>query len=63
MSAIPVLDITITVDGVEHRGNWFTFDGAIYVRSGLGNRSTWYSGPNAAPLAELLLSEIVRDAS
>jgi hypothetical protein len=56
----PVVDITITVDGLEHRGNWFTFGGMVYVRSPMGVKTTWVGeGYNAGPIAELLLLEIV----
>jgi hypothetical protein len=55
----PVLDISVTIDGVEHHGTWFVQDGSIYVRSPLGSKTTWvHESTNAESLAGLLLVEM-----
>ena len=62
MTATPVHDITVTLDGVDHRGSWFVIDGLICVRSPLGSKTTWIRHLDGAQsIAELLFSEIVRD--
>jgi hypothetical protein len=58
---VPVRDISIVVDGVEHHGSWFAYGGTIFVRSPLGEKTTWvHASSHADSLARLLLGEMVR---
>jgi hypothetical protein len=58
-SPAPVLNITVTVDGVAHKGTYHTHGSMVYVQYGDARRNTRTGGLTADSLAMLLLSELV----
>jgi hypothetical protein len=57
----PVQNITVTVDGVEHRGTYYTHGPMVYVQHKNGRKATQVGHSEPEHLAPLLLAELVRD--
>jgi len=52
--------VTVTIDGVTHRGTYFVQGSMVHVQSTLGSKKTHVGGSPPEAIAKLLLSELVR---
>jgi hypothetical protein len=57
----PVYKLTVTVDGVDYEGTYYTHDMMVYVQYGTGRQETQIGGTPAESMAQMLLLELVRD--
>jgi hypothetical protein len=55
-----VADVTVTIDGVTHRGTYYVQNSMVYVQSSTETKATQVGGYPPEILAEILLSELVR---
>jgi hypothetical protein len=55
----PVKNLTITVDGVEHHGTYYTHERTVYVQHENGRKATHFR-ERPESIASLLLFELVR---
>ena len=52
--------VTVTIDGVTHRGTYFVQSSMVRVQSAFGNKATQVGGTPPETIAKMLLSELVR---
>jgi hypothetical protein len=57
----PVKPVTVTIDGVTHKGSYFVQNFMVYMVSKFGAKSTQLGGSTPEALAKLLLSEMARE--
>jgi hypothetical protein len=57
----PVQNLTVTIDGVTYGGTYYTHGAMVYVQYGTGREQTQTGGSPAEPIAQMLLSELVRE--
>ena len=55
-----VKDITVTIDGVTHRGTYYVQSSMVHVQSEKGTKATQVGGSPPEMLASMLLSELMR---
>jgi hypothetical protein len=60
-SPFTVMPVSVTIDGVTYIGNYYVQDSIVHVQSLLGTKSTRVGWLPSAIIAELLLSEMVKD--
>jgi hypothetical protein len=57
----PVQNITVTIDGVTHTGTYYVQGSTVYVQCDAGTKVAQVGGSPAKSIAQLLLSELVRE--
>jgi hypothetical protein len=60
-SPTPMQNITATVDGVTHKGTYYTHGPMVYVQNGTKGKATKIGELPPESIATLLLSELVRE--
>ena len=55
--------LTVTIDGLDYEGTYYTHDTMVYVQYGTGRAQTQIGGSleEKESIAQMLLSELVRD--
>jgi hypothetical protein len=56
-----VKPVTVTIDGVTHHGTYYVQGSLVYVHYGATKKETQVGGSPAESIAQLLLSELVRE--
>jgi hypothetical protein len=56
-----VKPVTVTIDRVTHYGTYYVQDSLVYVQYGTARKETQVGGSPAESIAQLLLSELVRE--
>jgi len=59
--ASPVQNITVTIDGVTHKGTYYVRGSLVHVQCYAGTKTTQVGGSTARTIAKLLLLELVRE--
>lgn len=57
----PVRNVTVTLDGVAHNGTYYLQGSLVYVLYGTARKATQIGGLPVGSVAQLLLSEMVRE--
>jgi hypothetical protein len=57
-----VRNVTVTLDGVTHKGTYYVQGSVVHVLCDAGKKSTQVGGSPAGMIAKLLLLELVRGA-
>ncbi len=56
-----VRSVTVTIDGVTHKGTYYVQGSVVHVQYHAGAKATQVGGSPAGSIAKLLLSELVRE--
>jgi hypothetical protein len=56
-----VHEVTVTLDGVTHKGTYYVQDSLVHVQCDAGTKKTQLGGTPAETIAKLLMSELVRE--